>query len=82
MPITLGPKIEDGLYNVLTGLVYFETVVTDPAAAKAGESVTTHSTARAGAISIETKAPAPPKTGATVSDYRVDLLMEILGELG
>ena len=82
MPITLGPTIDDGLYNVFTGEVYYETAVTDPANAKPGESVKPYSTANIGRIAPEAAAPAPPKTGAMVSDYRVDLLMEILGELG
>ena len=82
MPVTIGPTIEDGLWDAIREEIYYEEpVISDPENVKAGESVTSHSPTSASAISIETKA-APPKTGAMVSEYRTSLLMEILGELG
>ena len=82
MPITLGPTIDDGLYNVWTGEVYFETVVTDPASALVGESVKSYSTANLGSVAVETEAVAVPKLGPVVSEFDIELIMEIFGELG
>jgi len=82
VPIPLGPTIDEGLYNVWTGEIYFENVVTNPAAAMVGESVQSYSTQHLGSTAVETEAVAPPKTGPMVSNYDVELLMEIFGELG
>ena len=82
MPIPLGPTIDDGLYNVFTGEIYFETVVTDSANADVGESVNSYSTANIGSIAVETEAVAVPKLGPVVSEFDMSLIMEIFGELG
>ena len=82
MPAVIGPTIDDGLYNVWTGEVYFENVVTDPANADTGESVSSHSSYYLGLISIETEAAAPPKVGAVVVPYDLNFIMQIFGELG
>ena len=50
--------------------------------AKVGETVVSYSTQYLGSAAVETEAAAPPKTGPMVSDYNMELLMEIFGELG
>ena len=82
MPITLGPTVEDGLYSIFTGEVYFETVVTNPAAALVGEGVRSYSTQYLGSVAVETEAVAVPKLGPVVSEFDMSILMEIFGELG
>ena len=56
--------------------------MTDPADAKIGESVSSHSTAFVGSIAVETEPAAPPKVGEIVTMYDMDLIMQIFGELG
>ena len=80
MAIHAGERTE--IYNVWTGEIYFENVVTDPANADVGESVSLHSSYYAGIISIETEAAAIPKVGVVVADYDLNFIMQIFGELG
>ena len=69
MPLDFGPLIGSGggYYAVDPGGVYYETVVTDPANADVGATVSSHTTAFAGNVAIETAAAAIPMVGATVS---------------
>ena len=77
MPIPIGPTLDEGLYNIWTGEIY-----NLPDDAKVGETVVAHSTTNLGGYAVETEAPAVPKLGPAVSDYDMDLVLRIFGELG
>ena len=74
MPIAIGPTIEDGLYYPPS--YYYEQDDGD-----VGSTVGGYSTQGLGQASVETEAVAPPKFGPSVSEFDMDILLEIFGEL-
>ena len=79
MSIPIGVTLSEGLFNTLTGEIYFTVPAAD---VKLGETVVAHSTTDLGSIAVETEAPAVPKLGPAVSNYDMDLVLKIFGELG
>ena len=80
MPIDSGVTLDESdPFPWLGGLIVELFAI---AAAKAGETVTAYSSDKLGIAAVETEAADPPKTGPMVSDYNMDLLMQIFGELG
>ena len=80
MPIDSGVEIRDEAFE--RWLIFYENVITNPADAKVGETVSSHSTTFVGSIAVETEPADPPKVGEIVTMYDVDLIIQIFGELG
>ena len=83
--VVVGPTITDPEEDVISWIRSWEEgwyAVHSIDQEKTGETVSSYSTQYLGAVAVEIEAIAPPKTGSFTTDYDMDLLMEIFGELG